>query len=195
MNYRILSNKPTVTIVKDGEATFMQDLTPKALNLDSLPASQLVKVNKHYIARPDLLSLALYGTDDYGDIICKINGISNPFELNEGMILLCPTVGTLSDIIMSGQGASPLISPKSKTNSNGTNENIFKDFTTSMLSNEKIKYDLLKEMNFKSSDEKASIGEINNDGKKLKNERRSPAEQTVEDANYVINKTLGVVIY
>lgn len=43
-----------------------------------------------YIARPDLVSQYLYNTTQYTDIICKLNGISNPFELNDGQILICP---------------------------------------------------------------------------------------------------------
>ena len=47
-------------------------------------------VNEYYVGRPDLISLAIYGTDEYGDMICKFNGISNPFDLNEGMLLQIP---------------------------------------------------------------------------------------------------------
>lgn len=51
----------------------------------------IFKVSKEYIARPDLVSLDAYGNTMYTDIICKLNGISNPFELNEGMKLIVPT--------------------------------------------------------------------------------------------------------
>ena len=195
LNYAIINDKPNVTIVKDGEATLMKDLTVKSVDLSRMPMSQLVKINKHYIARPDLVSLAIYGTDIYGDILCKINGISNPFELNENMILICPEKQSLSTLLISGMSSNELVSPKSKTNSNGNDDNVFKDFTTSMLSNNKIKYDLLKERGFKSKNEKSTIGISKEEQKKKKNERRSPAEQTIEDKNYVINKTLGIVIY
>ena len=195
LNYAIINDKPNVTIVKDGESTLMKDLTVKSVDLSRMPMSQLVKINKHYIARPDLVSLAIYGTDIYGDILCKINGISNPFELNENMILICPEKQSLSTLLVTGMSANELVSPKSKTNSNGNDDNVFKDFTTSMLSNNKIKYDLLKERGFKSKNEKSTIGISKEEQKKKKNERRSPAEQTIEDKNYVINKTLGIVIY
>lgn len=49
-------------------------------------------VNEYYVARPDLISLAVYGNDEYTDLICKWNGISNPFELNEDMIISLPPV-------------------------------------------------------------------------------------------------------
>lgn len=195
LDYPTLSNKPETTIIKDGEATLMKDLTTKSAKLDNIPLSRIVKVNKHYVARPDLVSLALYGTDRYGDIICKMNGLSNPFELNEGMLLVCPSLSDLREVVVSSQAPSELISPKSKVNSNGTSDNIFSDFTTSMISNEKVKYDLMKDGGFKSNNDKATIGVVNETNKKKKNQRRSPAEQTIEDTNYIINKALGLVIY
>ena len=48
------------------------------------------EVTKEYIARPDLVSYDAYGDAMFTDIICKLNGISNPFELNEGMKLIVP---------------------------------------------------------------------------------------------------------
>lgn len=195
LNYTVLANKPEVTIVKDGEPTLMKDLTTRSITNLSLFGSQLVKVNKHYIARPDLVSLMMYGTDKYGDMICKVNGLSNPFELNEGMLLVCPSVSAMSDMVDVAQKPNELVSPKSSINSNGTNDNLFKDFTTSMLSNDRVKYNLMKDIAKGKDAEKSTIGIANNDGKKRKNERRSPAEQTIGDSNYVIDKELGIVIY
>ena len=37
-----------------------------------------------------LISLDAYGDTCYADIICKLNGISNPFELNIGMEIIIP---------------------------------------------------------------------------------------------------------
>lgn len=48
------------------------------------------EVTDEYIARPDLISYDAYGDTMYSDIICKINGISNPFELNTGTLLIIP---------------------------------------------------------------------------------------------------------
>jgi hypothetical protein len=56
---------------------------------------QLVEVGDSMIARPDLISYSVYSDDGYGDLICKLNGISNPFELNEGCILVCPSPADL----------------------------------------------------------------------------------------------------
>ena len=56
-----------------------------------------IVVNKYYVARPDLISFAVYGDDKYGDMICKFNGISNPFDINEGMVLQIPPVWWATD--------------------------------------------------------------------------------------------------
>ena len=48
-------------------------------------------VTAEYIARPDLISLDAYGDCTFADIICKLNGVSNPFELNEGMRIILPS--------------------------------------------------------------------------------------------------------
>lgn len=53
-------------------------------------------VTEDYIARPDLISLRFYNMVDYADIICKINGISNPFELNENVTLIIPDINHIS---------------------------------------------------------------------------------------------------
>lgn len=49
-----------------------------------------VKVLKEHVARPDLVSKYVYGDTQYGDVICRLNGIPNPFELNEGETLVVP---------------------------------------------------------------------------------------------------------
>lgn len=53
--------------------------------------TSVFKVTPEYIARPDLLASDIYGDESYSDILCKINGISNPYELNEGMYLMIPS--------------------------------------------------------------------------------------------------------
>lgn len=49
-----------------------------------------VKVRKEHVARPDLISKYVYGDSAYGDVICRLNGIPNPFELNEEENLIVP---------------------------------------------------------------------------------------------------------
>lgn len=56
---------------------------------------QLVRVSKSMVARPDLLSYHLYSNDSYGDLLCKLNDIQNPFEFNEDMVIMCPVPSDL----------------------------------------------------------------------------------------------------
>ena len=50
-----------------------------------------VRMNQDYIARPDKVSYDIYGVDMYGDILCKVNGVANPFELNDDDVLIIPS--------------------------------------------------------------------------------------------------------
>lgn len=98
LNYLTLSNKPKITLKdKDGNDQLCIDLLPKTTDsiFNNTKGSQKCVVNKYYVARPDLISLAFYGTDEYADIICKVNGISNPFELNEDDLLDIPPLETV----------------------------------------------------------------------------------------------------
>lgn len=56
---------------------------------------QLVKVSRDMVARPDLLSWQLYSDDGYGDLLCKLNNIQNPFEMNEDKVMMCPAPADL----------------------------------------------------------------------------------------------------
>lgn len=96
LDYKILKNKPKIEI--DNESTI--DLLSKSIDLEKSMTGQFVEVNEYYVARPDLISLAIYGDDKYADIICKVNGISNPFELNEGQLIFLPTYETISNLII-----------------------------------------------------------------------------------------------
>lgn len=98
LNYASLSSKPEMSRQIDGKKVNYKDLLCHTLN-DEEPIFEgirFVRVTDDYIARPDLISLAVYGTDEYADILCKINGISNPFELNRDMILLIPDLSNLT---------------------------------------------------------------------------------------------------
>ena len=98
LDYNILKYKPSILI---NDETGI-DLLYKSLkyNIDEIELEgKYIYVNEYYIARPDLISLAVYGDDKYADIICKINNISNPFELNEGNILFIPSYEYIENMI------------------------------------------------------------------------------------------------
>lgn len=46
--------------------------------------------SEKYAMRPDLISFAMYGTEDYAEFILKFSGISNPFTLCEDDVLKIP---------------------------------------------------------------------------------------------------------
>ena len=106
MDYKILRNKNIVNY--KGEKCY--DLLSKTFNKDLNPRGTLIIVNKHYVARPDLISLAVYGDDSYADVICKYNGISNPFELNENDILHIPHINDMEKIINTDVEKNDLVS-------------------------------------------------------------------------------------
>lgn len=42
--------------------------------------------------RADLISIKFFGTEIYADAICKVNGIFNPFSIEEGLIIVIPDI-------------------------------------------------------------------------------------------------------
>lgn len=75
------------------------------------------QVGKAHVARPDLISRIMYGTDIYGDFLCKINGISNPFEINEGDILIVPDFDNIYQFAMTDLYDDTIDQENSKSNS------------------------------------------------------------------------------
>lgn len=84
----LLEGKPTIFSQHCGE-----DIIHLGAMTYTLPDHldyQIFRVDAGHVARPDLISLAYYGSDRYGDLICKLNGIANPVEINEGDIIMLP---------------------------------------------------------------------------------------------------------
>lgn len=194
LDYPILRKKQMINIVKDGEATMMIDLLSDVIKKEVPLRGKTIVVTKDYVARPDLIAFVSYGTDAYGDLVCKLNGISNPFELNEGMILFIPYIDSLQDIIKVSGTTSELVSPNSKTNSNGQDDNIFGEYFSSMLANGRMKQEKTDDTIVKDK-RIPTIGKEMSTNKKLRNEKRSPAEQTIDDKNFTVDRSLGIVIY
>lgn len=93
----------------------------------------VIRVSKSHVARPDLISRIMYGTERYGDFLCKLNGISNPFEINEGDVLIVPSLTYVNEFMMTDtynddiddEETTPR--PKSKTEKRKANEAIVGD--------------------------------------------------------------------
>ena len=77
-----------------GDKKTVTDLSEPTLKPDfnstNWKVARTVTVTSDYAMRPDLISYYAYGVDSFADIIMKANGISNPFSINEGDIILIP---------------------------------------------------------------------------------------------------------
>lgn len=133
--YSTLNNKGKMQCDYLGERIF--NLLDKTF---VLPKSgfdfNIFEVSKEYIARPDLIALDAYGDTMFTDIICKINGISNPFELNEGTRLILPSPDYILDFAVkpsqletedASKSPVPVIKTKSKTEKRKANEAVVGD--------------------------------------------------------------------
>ena len=106
LDYKILDYKSKINKNNDTYIDLMSD----SFNMSSVAFDgQVIIVNKYYVARPDLVSLAIYGTDDYADIICKINGISNPFELNANDSLFLPDIEFIRNCCKQSSSKSEIV--------------------------------------------------------------------------------------
>lgn len=83
-----MANKAISTEGFGGESHY--DLLYQTFRIPDDFKYNVCMVTREYVARPDLLSLHIYGTVNYADILCRLNGVSNPFELNEGMYIVAP---------------------------------------------------------------------------------------------------------
>lgn len=95
------------SLLKTKPEIFSETMQEKIIHLGAItfriPESvnySVYKVSKDHIARPDLISRIFYGEDVYGDFICKVNGISNPFEINEGDIIVVPDLTNLNQFMV-----------------------------------------------------------------------------------------------
>ena len=105
-------------------------------------------VTDEYVARPDLLSLHVYGTVNYADVLCKLNGISNPFELNDGMYIVAPDANDIplfytidhskEDAIQSGVTIDAKKLQKKKNETRKANEQVVGDRNFRIDTNSKI---------------------------------------------------------
>jgi hypothetical protein len=60
-----------------------------------------VTITHDFIQRPDLLSFALYGTDNLWWILCKVNNIDDIWnDLIIGQIIIVPDINDINDWIL-----------------------------------------------------------------------------------------------
>lgn len=94
------------TVLNNKKKIFSDWLQEEIINLNDstfiIPKEyqyEILEVTEKYIARPDLISKEIYGDTLYSDLICKLNGISNPFELNKDMLLIIPSPDCIMDFM------------------------------------------------------------------------------------------------
>lgn len=97
--HTVLQNKKTIQSNWLGEEVL--SLGDKTFHIPDEYSYEILEVTEKYIARPDILSMDIYGDTLYTDLICKLNGISNPFELNEGMVLIIPSPSEIVNFMYS----------------------------------------------------------------------------------------------
>lgn len=120
LDYKIINSKPTIV---NNKVKYLDLLASNFRNKIPIKGFPII-VNRYYVARPDLISLAVYGTDEYADIICKVNDISNPFELNENDILLLPSLEYCETCVNTNSKSSELTNIENKTDD--TLKNIYR---------------------------------------------------------------------
>lgn len=144
MNYQVLSNKT------EFESKHLKDRMYNYLDTTfEIPdefSYSLIQVTADYVARPDLISFKAYNDDSYADVICKLNGISNPFEINEGDVLVLPIFSELSKFLVTpniaelhlDEGITERPTAKKKTEKRKANEAVIGDKRFSIDKNKRI---------------------------------------------------------
>jgi hypothetical protein len=98
-----LDKKPVFT---RPDGTVIKDLTYSMFDINSNGNVNwnIYKVPKEYEMRPDLIAGAVYNNTLYAEYILKFNGISNPFTIKEGDIILVPTLNSMSAVLAKPTG-------------------------------------------------------------------------------------------
>lgn len=100
-----IDNKPFFT---KPDGTVVRDLTQSMFDLNNLNfvSYSPYRVPADYVMRPDLISKAVYNNTKYAEIILKFNGISNPFSINEGDLILIPDLDSAQETVKKTSGNS-----------------------------------------------------------------------------------------
>ena len=59
-----------------------------------------IRVREEEAMRPDLISIRLYSLPNYHEALMKYNGISNPFAIERGRILIVPPFRDLDQMLV-----------------------------------------------------------------------------------------------
>jgi len=88
LNKKIKISKDNITQIVDfAEPTYIPNYDSQNFLIQ-----KVIIVTEDYDRRVDLISLAVYGSDDYTDIIMKCNELSDPLSVRTGFILVIPEI-------------------------------------------------------------------------------------------------------
>lgn len=100
-----IANKKTITNTVDGERIL--DLTETIFNKTvSVKITKPIIVTEEFEGRPAYLSKVVMGDESHLDLLCSINGISNPMTIQAGMILLVPELTSMQSAIKDNSTSS-----------------------------------------------------------------------------------------
>jgi len=79
-------------LFKKSDGNVVRDLTQSIFDFkaNNYTSFNMFKISSDYLLRPDLISQAVYNNSLYAEYILKYNGISNPFSMDIGDIILVP---------------------------------------------------------------------------------------------------------
>jgi hypothetical protein len=69
-------------------------------NSPELQLKTFLIVREEHICRMDLICQEIYGNPSLVDVLCKWNNITNPFSIQVGDIIICPTEKTLNSFFV-----------------------------------------------------------------------------------------------
>jgi len=140
------------------EDDYLIDLTKSSMKYKStVPrVADFIEVTKDYEMRPDLIAQLFYGGTDHTDYLLKFNGISNPFSIKTGDVLLIPDYREMEE---------NLFLPKIDDNDfNKKRDNVIEE-TPTKKTRDLSKFIRQKALEKKKQDEKALLPpNINKDG-------------------------------
>lgn len=97
LSYTVLNNKQIIH--SDWLNDDVLNLIDQTFRIPQSYQYEIIELTERYVARPDILSLDVYGDSMYSDLLCKLNGISNPFEMNKGMLVIIPSPDSIMDFM------------------------------------------------------------------------------------------------
>lgn len=81
------------------------DLLGGTFEIPNTYSCDVVPVEPGYEGRMDLIAQAVYGDDLYMDVIQRLNGPSNPFEIDEDVYIILPTIAELDSFVQTPSDA------------------------------------------------------------------------------------------